>query len=91
MAVTTDMDWNLVENNWEHFQDKVKGRWSKLNYVRLRAIAGNRGQLINTLQEAYGVSEQTAELQVREFEIRNRDYRPWTSSCSKWRAVAASA
>lgn len=81
------MDWDLVENNWEHFQDKVKGRWSKLDYTRLREIAGSRGQLVNKLQEVYGVTEQMAELQVREFEIRNRDYRPWTSSCSKWRAV----
>ena len=82
------MDWNLVESNWEHFQGKVKGRWSKLNGDRLYSIDGKRAQLIGRIQEVYGISEQTAEQQVQEFELRNSDYRPWTSSCSKWRAVS---
>lgn len=81
------MDWNMVEDNWAHFQDKVKGRWSRLNGERLRTIAGNRGQLVGKIQEVYGITADEAELQVRDFELRNHDYRPWTSSCSKWRAV----
>jgi uncharacterized protein YjbJ (UPF0337 family) len=81
------MDWNMVENNWAHFQDLIKGRWGKLSGDRLRAIEGKRGQLIGKIQEIYGISADAAELQVQDFELRNRDYRPWTSSCSKWRAV----
>lgn len=81
------MDWNMVETNWVQFEDKVKGRWGRLDRKRLCAIAGNRAQLISTLQQTYGVTEQAAEEQVRDFELRNQDYRPWTSSCSKWRAV----
>ena len=81
------MDWNLVENNWTHFQEKVKGRWSRLSGDRLHAVGGKRGQLVGIVQQVYGITEEAAELQVQEFELRNRDYRPWSSSCSKWRAV----
>jgi uncharacterized protein YjbJ (UPF0337 family) len=81
------MDWTMVESNWAHFQDKVRGRWSKLAHGRIVAIAGNRAQLVSELQAAYGISEQIAESQVRDFELRNREYRPFTSSCSKWRVV----
>jgi len=85
------MDWNMVEGNWDHFQERVKGRWSKLTGDRLYSIGGKRGQLVGKIQEVYGITEDAAEQEVRDFELRNRDYRPWTSSCSKWRRVAASA
>ena len=81
------MDWNTVEGDWEHFQGVMKGRWSKLTSDRLRAIAGKRGQLVGKIQEVYDITEEMAERQVQEFERRHGDYRPWTSSCSKWRAV----
>jgi uncharacterized protein YjbJ (UPF0337 family) len=81
------MDWNMVEDNWAHFQGKVKGRWGRLTGDRLLAIEGKRGQLVGKIQEVYGLTAEDAELQVQEFELRNSDYRPWTSSCSKWRAV----
>jgi len=77
----------MVESNWANFQDRVKGRWSKLARGRILAIAGNRAQLVSEIQTAYGISEQAAESQVRDFEQRNREYRPFTSSCSKWRVV----
>jgi len=81
------VDWNVVENDWEHFRDKVQGRWSRLKGDRLLAIAGKRAQLISAIVEYYGISEELAESQVQGFELRHRDYRPWTSSCSRWRLV----
>lgn len=81
------MDWGMVENNWENFQDKVKGRWTRLSSIELHAVAGKRDLLVGLIRETYDIVEQDAEMQVREFELRNRDYQPWTTSCSKWRLV----
>jgi uncharacterized protein YjbJ (UPF0337 family) len=84
------MDWNMVEGNWEHYQQRVKGRWGRLTGDRLFSIGGKRAQLVEKIQDAYGISLAEAEQEVREFEARNSDYRPWTTSCSKWRRVALS-
>jgi uncharacterized protein YjbJ (UPF0337 family) len=81
------MDWDMVAGNWSQFLDKVKGRWAKISHDRLHAIAGDRGKLVLVVKETYGITEEMAEQQVQDFELRNKEYRPWTSSCSKWRAV----
>jgi uncharacterized protein YjbJ (UPF0337 family) len=85
------MDWNMVEGHWEHYQERVKGRWGRLTGDRLLSIGGKRAQLIEKIRDVYGISLEEAEQEVREFEARNQDYRPWTTSCSKWRRVEVSA
>ncbi|NSL55079.1 CsbD family protein [Uliginosibacterium aquaticum] len=70
------MNWDIVEGNWKQFKGRVKSQWGKLTDDHLDVIAGKRVELGGKLQEAYGVTKEEAETQIRDFEHRNRDYRP---------------
>ncbi|MDR6586086.1 CsbD family protein [Herbaspirillum sp. BH-1] len=69
------MNWDIVEGNWKQFKGKAKEQWGKLTDDDLDVIAGKRDQLAGRVQEAYGVSKDEAEKQVRDFEDRNKDWR----------------
>jgi uncharacterized protein YjbJ (UPF0337 family) len=68
------MDWEIVEANWESIRAKVKARWGKLGDDQLDLISGNRYQLVDEIQQSYGIGKDEAELQVREWEARNDDW-----------------
>lgn len=70
------MNWDIVEGNWNQFKGKVKARWGNLTDDHLEVIAGKRVALVGKVQEAYGISKNDAEKQIRHFEMRNKDYRP---------------
>ena len=70
------MQWDIVEGNWKQFKGKVKEQWGKLTDDDLDRIAGKKDQLTGKLQESYGIGKDAAEKQIREFEDKNRDYRP---------------
>jgi uncharacterized protein YjbJ (UPF0337 family) len=74
------MNWDVVEGNWKQFKGHVKEKWGKLTDDNLDAIAGKREQLAGRLQEAYGITKDQAELQVKAFEEIHKDYRPTTSA-----------
>ena len=82
------MDWVSVASNWDHYRSRVKARWARLSEPHLDVIAGDRAQLASTVREVYGTSSDEVEKQIKNFEQRNRDYRPQSSSCSKWRTVS---
>ncbi|EOA03425.1 MULTISPECIES: CsbD family protein [Herbaspirillum] len=69
------MNWDIVEGNWKQFKGKAKEQWGKLTDDDLDVIAGKRDQLAGRVQEAYGVSKDEAEKQIRDFEDRNKDWR----------------
>lgn len=69
------MNWDIVEGNWKQFKGKAKEQWGKLTDDDLDVIAGKRDQLAGRVQEAYGVSKEEAEKQVRDFETRHKDWR----------------
>ncbi|MDR6396509.1 CsbD family protein [Herbaspirillum seropedicae] len=69
------MNWDIVEGNWKQFKGKAKEQWGKLTDDDLDVIAGKRDQLVGRVQEAYGVSKDEAEKQIRDFEDRNNDWR----------------
>lgn len=62
------MNWDIVEGNWKQFKGKVKTRWGKLTDDHLNVIAGKRAHLAGKIQEAYGVTQDEAERQIRSFE-----------------------
>jgi uncharacterized protein YjbJ (UPF0337 family) len=62
------MNWNIVEGNWQQLKGKIKEQWGELTDDHLDVIAGKRDQLLGRIQEAYGVSQEEAERQVRAFE-----------------------
>lgn len=85
------MDWSSVASNWDQYRAKVSARWSRLSSMHLDAIAGDRLRLANIVREVYQLTGEEVEKQIKNFELRNQDYRPQSSSCSKWRRVSVSA
>ncbi len=70
------MNWDIVEGNWKQFKGKVKAQWGKLTDDHLDVIAGKRDVLAGNIQESYGITKDEAEQQIKDFEARNKDYRP---------------
>ena len=67
------MDWNIVEGNWNQFKGKVKAQWGKLTDDHLDVIAGKRDQLAGRIQEAYGITKDETERQIKRFEELNKN------------------
>ncbi|WP_019933692.1 CsbD family protein [Oceanimonas smirnovii] len=67
------MNWDIVEGNWKQFKGKVQTQWGKLTDDQLDVIAGKREELAGKLQEAYGISKDEAEQQIKDFEEQNKD------------------
>lgn len=70
------MNWDIVEGNWKQFKGKVKAQWGKLTDDHLDVISGKREHLAGSIQEAYGVSKDEAEAQIKKFEAVNTDSPP---------------
>lgn len=71
-----DMNWNIVEGNWKQFKGEVKTLWGRLTDDQLDVIAGKRIELAGKIQEAYGITEDEAEEQIKRFELHNKDKDP---------------
>jgi uncharacterized protein YjbJ (UPF0337 family) len=74
------MNWEMIEGNWKQFKGHVKERWGKLTDDNLDTIAGKRARLAATIEGAYGITKDQAELQVKAFEEVHKDYRPTSSA-----------
>ena len=72
------MNWDVIEGNWKQFKGLVKEKWGKLTDDNLDMIAGRREQLSGRLQQAYGITKDQAEVQVKAFEEAHKDYQPKT-------------
>lgn len=72
----TAMDWTLVEADWQQFRGEVHANWGKLTSGQLDMIAGGRALLATKIREAYGVTDEEAERQIKSFEARNQHPRP---------------
>lgn len=70
------MNWDIVEGNWKQFKGNVKTQWGKLTDDQIDVIAGKRVELSGKVQEAYGISKDEAEDQIKRFEDIYKDYRP---------------
>ena len=67
------MNWDIAEGNWKQFKGQVKAQWGKLTDDQLDVIAGKRIALAGKIQEAYGVTVDEAETQIKAFENLNKD------------------
>ena len=72
----TWMDWNFVEASWQRFRGEVRANWGRLTSAQLDVIAGRRARLASTIKEAYAVTGDEAERQIKNFEARNQHPRP---------------
>jgi len=62
------MNWDRVAGNWKQVTGQIKQQWGKLTDDALTEIRGHREQLVGKIQEAYGISKEEAEKQVKEWE-----------------------
>ncbi|HTT38700.1 MAG TPA: CsbD family protein [Burkholderiales bacterium] len=68
------MNWDIIEGNWKQFEGHVKEKWGMLTDDSLATIAGKRDQLAGQIQQAYGITKDQAEVQVKAFEDMHKDY-----------------
>ena len=56
--------WTSIQENWGEFRDAASERWSDLTEDDLDDIDGDREELVEKVQDYYGVSRAEAEEQV---------------------------
>lgn len=66
------MNWNQVQGNWKQFTGKVKEKWGDITDDDLDRIAGKRDVLVGHIQEKYGIAQEEAEKQVKDWEKTNK-------------------
>ena len=69
------MDWGLIEDNWTQMRGNVRSQWGRLTDRQFDAIAGRRELLVRTIREAYGLTKDEADNQIRVFESSHMDFR----------------
>ena len=62
------MNWETLKGNWTQLRGRIRMQWGKLTDDQLDVIEGRRDLLLGKLQEAYGVSEEEADRQVKAWE-----------------------
>ena len=67
------MEWQHIQGNWTEFREKAKQQWNVLTDTQLEQIAGNRVDMVDMLQEAYGISRHAAEWQLSGWQQRQHE------------------
>jgi len=62
------MSWDRISGNWTQWKGRIQERWGKLTQDQLAVIDGRRDQLSGRIQEAYGLSKDETERQLRNWE-----------------------
>ena len=61
------MNWDRVEGQWKQRRGKAVSHWGKMMNDNLAAIEGKHEQLVENLQEKYGIAKEEAKRQVVDF------------------------
>lgn len=67
------MEWRRIADNWAHFKASAKLRWARITDAELDAIGGRRGQLAAHISEAYGISQNAAQIQLELWQGAQQD------------------
>ena len=67
------MNWDRIEGNWKQFKGTAKAKWGKLTDDELDVIAGKRDQLVGKIQEAYGITRETTERQLAQWQADQKE------------------
>jgi uncharacterized protein YjbJ (UPF0337 family) len=62
------VNWDRIESNWQQHRGDVKQQWGKLTDVQLDSVAGNREQLADQIQKAYGITRKEAGKQLYDWQ-----------------------
>lgn len=60
----------ICAGNWEQVKGRTREQWGKLTDNDLASIAGKREQLAKKLQSYYGLTPESAEKWIADFERR---------------------
>jgi uncharacterized protein YjbJ (UPF0337 family) len=58
----------MLKGNWTQLRGRLRMQWGKLTDDQLNVIEGRREVLLGQLQDAYGMTAEEADRQVREWE-----------------------
>lgn len=67
------MNWDRIEAEWKDVKVTAKYRWHKLTDEQVEATGGRREQLIATIREVYGVTRETTERQIAQWQADQRE------------------
>ena len=70
------MNWDRIEGNWKQLKGQVREHWGKLTDDQFDNIAGKRDRLAGSIQKSYGIAQDEAEDQIKDFE-RKCDQNKW--------------
>jgi uncharacterized protein YjbJ (UPF0337 family) len=62
------MGWERIAGNWAHWKSRVRERWGRLGDDELTTVAGRREHLAARIQQAYGLTTEEADRQLRNWE-----------------------
>jgi uncharacterized protein YjbJ (UPF0337 family) len=62
------MNWERISGNWAHWKGRVRERWGRITDDQLARVEGRREQLAGRIQEAYGLTREDADRQLRNWE-----------------------
>jgi len=62
------MNKNQLKGNWLQLKGTVKEKWGDLTDDEVEQIAGDRDILLGKIQEKYGIAQEEAEKQIKEWE-----------------------
>jgi uncharacterized protein YjbJ (UPF0337 family) len=65
------MNNDRMAGNWKQVKGKIKEQWGKLTDDEIDQLEGKSDQLAGKLQERYGIAQDEAEKQAKEFRSRN--------------------
>jgi uncharacterized protein YjbJ (UPF0337 family) len=66
----TIMNDDKVKGQWKQLAGKAKAQWGKLTDDDLKVAEGNSEYLVGKIQERYGIQQDEAKKQVKEFSSR---------------------
>ena len=58
------MNWEQIETKWKEFAGSARAHWDKLTDDDCKAIKGKKAQLVEHIQQRYGVAKEEAKKQV---------------------------
>lgn len=61
------MNWHQIEVHWDKMSRQLKSQWGKLTDDDLEEVAGKKEQLVERVQQRYGLASADAERQVDEW------------------------
>ena len=62
------MNEDKIKGQWKQLAGKLKAKWGRLTDDDLKIVDGNSEYQVGKIQERYGIAEDEAKRQVRDFD-----------------------